>query len=99
MRLVAHITSTGALSNVTALIQLVNPGGYIELTDPAYQTNWTAVPLHDDGRDGRFTALLPATLQTHRRLVRYRVTATDAAGRSVTVPYADDPQPNFAYFV
>ena len=106
VRLVAHITSTGALSNVTALIQLVNPGGYIELTDPAYQTNWTAVPLHDDGRDGdatagdgRFTALLPATLQTHRRLVRYRVMATDAAGRSVTVPYADDPQPNFAYFV
>ncbi len=106
VRLVAHLTSTGALSNVTALVQLVNPGNYIELTDPAYQTNWTAVPMRDDGRDGdasagdgRFTALLPAKLQTHRRLVRYRITATDAAGRSVTAPYADDPQPNFAYFV
>jgi hypothetical protein len=32
--------------------------------------------------------------------VRYRIVAVDNGSRSVTVPYAaDDPQPNFAYFV
>src|SRR5205823_12302630 len=42
---------------------------------------------------------MPANLQTHRRLLRYRINATDRAGNSVRVPYADDPSPNFAYFV
>ena len=45
-----------------------------------------------------YTAVLPAELQMHRRLVRYRITATDALGAAVTGPYDDDPQPNFAYF-
>ena len=62
--------------------------------------------MNDDGQgddlaagDGIYTALIPAAVQTHRRLVRYRITATDGLGASVTAPYADDPQPNFAYFV
>ena len=41
---------------------------------------------------------LPGTLQTHRRLIRYRITVTDIAGASVRTPYADDESPNFAYF-
>ena len=31
--------------------------------------------------------------------MRYRVSSTDELGASITAPYADDPQPNFAYFV
>ncbi|MDG2126232.1 MAG: CotH kinase family protein, partial [Verrucomicrobiales bacterium] len=31
--------------------------------------------------------------------VRYRITVEDSAGNIVRVPYADDPAPNFAYFV
>ena len=39
-----------------------------------------------------------ATTPVHRRLLRYRIAATDGIGASVRVPYFDDPQPNFAYF-
>ena len=74
--------------------------------DSAYENNWINVEMHDDGLDGDllvedkiFTVQLPGDLQTHRRLVRYRITVEDLTGMSVRVPYADDPQPNFAYFV
>src|SRR5258708_10035823 len=42
---------------------------------------------------------LPGELQTHRRLVRYRISATDANGKTVTAPDPEDSQPNFAYLV
>ncbi len=49
--------------------------------------------------DSIYTATLPASLQTNRRLIRYRISAEDTPGSGITVPYLDDPQPNFAYFV
>jgi hypothetical protein len=68
--------------------------------------NWTSVAMRDDGAGGDttagdsiYTVQLAGGTQTHRRLVRYRITAADSGARSVTVPYADDPVPNFAYFV
>jgi hypothetical protein len=71
-----------------------------------YKTNWTTVVMHDDGLngdaaagDGTYSVLLPASVQKHRRLIRYTLTAGDDQGVSIDVPYADDPQPNFAYFV
>ena len=76
--------------------------------DPRYEdpANWTALTMVDDGTagdalaaDSIYTAVLPAALQTNRRLVRYRITAEDSSSTAITVPYSDDPQPNFAYFV
>ena len=76
--------------------------------NPAYDDpdNWISVPMNDEGIDGDlaagdnvYTVQIPADIQTHRRLIRYRITAGDTAGRSLTAPYPDDPQPNFAYFV
>ncbi|HEV8541109.1 MAG TPA: lamin tail domain-containing protein, partial [Verrucomicrobiae bacterium] len=106
VRISAKITDSDGIKSVVLLYQLVDPGNYIELTDPAYATSWTSAPMNDAGLDGDesagdnvFTATLPALLQKHRRLVRYRITATDSGNRNVTVPYSDDPQPNFAYFV
>ncbi|MDE0597441.1 MAG: lamin tail domain-containing protein, partial [Roseibacillus sp.] len=68
--------------------------------------SWTPVPMADDGLeddlladDGVFTVTLPTSLQRNRFLIRYRITVSDTAGNSVPVPYEDDPQPNFAYFV
>ena len=62
--------------------------------------------MHNDGLDGDdvaddefFTVVLPASLQLHRRLIRYRITSAHTLGASITGPYADDPQPNFAYYV
>ncbi len=98
-------TDPDKVGAVTLDYQLVDSGQYIRLTDAAY-ANWTNVPMYDDGTHGDqtkdddiYTAVLPASLQVHRRLVRYRIHAADALGNNVVVPYADDPQPNFAYFV
>jgi CotH kinase protein/Lamin Tail Domain len=100
------ITDPDGVQSVTLEYQLVDPGSYIRLTDEAYQTNWTALAMHDDGLNGDavagdsvYSVIMNGSLQTNRRLVRYRVVATDALGASVRGPYADDPQPNFAYFV
>jgi hypothetical protein len=38
-------------------------------------------------------------LQTHRRLIRYRISAVDGQGHTATASDAKDSQPNFAYFV
>jgi hypothetical protein len=62
--------------------------------------------MYDDGLapdvqagDQVYTASLPGSMQVHRHLIRYRIEVADSAGSSLVVPYADDPQPNFAYFV
>ena len=76
--------------------------------DVAYTNvaNWITLAMNDAGSSGDalagdsiYTAVIPGSVQQHRRLIRYRIVATDGVGGSVTVPYADDPQPNFAYFV
>jgi len=101
-------TDPDGVDGVSLAYQLVNPGDYIEIGDPRYNnpSYWTTVAMFDDGTHGDaipgddvYTAVLPGTLQTHRRLVRYRITAADSLGASITVPYADDPCPNFAYYV
>lgn len=82
--------------------------GTATTANPEYAdaANWIAAAMRDDGLEGDtlagddvYTVRLAAAMQTHRRLVRYRITVTDAAGRSLRVPYADDPQPNFAYYI
>ena len=102
----AKVTDPDGVGAVTLEYQIVNPGNYIELTDAAYTnaTNWISLPMNDAGTNGdvsagddTFTAEIPAAVQTHRRLIRYRITVADTGARSVRVPYADDPQPNFAY--
>ena len=76
--------------------------------DARYESaaTWTSIPMADDGQgddliagDGIFACVLPATLHRNRYLIRYRITVSDSAGNSIRVPYEDDPQPNFAYFV
>lgn len=104
--IMAKITDPDSVTNVTLLYQVVDPGSYIEITDAAYSSNWTPIAMNDGGTGGDevagddvYTVRLAGSLQVHRRLMRYRIVAHDGGGRSVRVPYADDPQPNFAYFV
>ena len=86
--------------------KLVNPASVLTYLDnPAYAAGWTTVPMYDDGTNGDvvagdyvYTAVLASTLQTHRRLVRYKISFADTLGNALTVPYDDDEQPNFAYF-
>ena len=102
----AKVTDPDGIADVILSYQEVDPGRYVELTDPSYAANWKTIAMNDEGLNGDalkgddiYTAALPASIQIHRRLVRYRLTASDASGEAVVVPYADDPQPNFAYFV
>ncbi|MEI6674888.1 MAG: cadherin-like beta sandwich domain-containing protein, partial [Verrucomicrobiota bacterium] len=78
----------------------------VRTLNPAFElaANWTTVPMADTGTngdveygDGIYTVVLPA--QSHRTLLRYRITVTDTLGASVRVPYADDPAANFACFI
>jgi len=100
------VTDPDGVASVTLDYQLVAPGDYIKIDDPRYQSTWTSLPMSDDGSNGdlfagdaTFTVIIPASLHQHRQLVRYRIRATDQNSASVTAPYADDPTPNFAYFV
>ncbi len=102
----AKVTDNDGVGAVTLLYQLVDPGNYIHLNDAAYESDWTDLTMHDDGVNGDeiagddiYSVAMPSALQVHRRLVRYRITVEDTGNRSVRAPYADDPQPNFAYFV
>jgi regulation of enolase protein 1 (concanavalin A-like superfamily) len=106
VEITVKVTDDDGVESVTLSYQTVDPGSYIALQDPQYQTNWTGVTMYDDGthgdritNDNIYTAVLPALLQVHRRLVRYKITALDKTGLAITGPYTDDPQPNFAYFV
>ncbi|HEY2762340.1 MAG TPA: CotH kinase family protein, partial [Pirellulales bacterium] len=102
------VTDPAGVASVALAYQTVDAGNYISLQDAAYSNpaNWTTVSMFDDGTngdatagDGIYTAVLPASVQVNRRLVRYRITATGSDGLSITGPYADDPVPNFAYYV
>jgi hypothetical protein len=102
----AKITDPDGVGPVELEYQIVSPGSYIRLTDSGFDTSWTAVTMVDDGSagdlvagDSIYTVVLPASLQEHRRMMRYRINFEDNAGTSDTAPYADDKQPNFAYFV
>jgi hypothetical protein len=93
------------LSKPVLRLQAVAPGKYVRKSDPAYEKDWTDLPMRDDGKDGDeragdgvYSARVPASFQRHRWLIRYRVVATDAAGKAVRAPAAEDASPNFAWW-
>jgi hypothetical protein len=102
----AKATDQDGMADMSLEYQVVHPGAYIEIGTSAYDTQWTRVSMRDDGTGGDavagddvFTAVLPASTHDHRDLVRYRISAEDSLGHSVQVPYPDDEQANFGYFV
>ncbi len=102
----AKVTDSDGLEKVTLEYQRVAPGNYIRTTDAAYQSTWTPITMVDNGSNGDttandsiFTATIPAFLHLHRHLYRYRIIAKDNLSSQQLVPYQDDEQRNFAYFV
>ncbi len=108
----AKVTDPDGVDFVTLQFQLVEPGSYIPIRFPsgsensAYSSGWSSTQMYDNGLNGDqyagdsvYSVQVPAFVQNHRNLIRYRIVAQDTGGRSLTVPYADDPQPNFAYFI
>ncbi|MBN2136893.1 MAG: lamin tail domain-containing protein, partial [Sedimentisphaerales bacterium] len=110
VKITAKVTDNDGVEYVMLFYQRVDAGSYIELSDPAYETNWSMAEMHDDGLAGDetagddiYTAVLSGSNQVHRRLVRYRISVWDYTGVSTEAPYRYDyesePVPNFAYFV
>lgn len=86
-------------------LQAVVPGKYVRKSDPDYEKTWTDLPMSDDGQegdekagDGVFSIRVPAKYQRDRWLLRYRIVATDQAGKATQAPPADDTCPNFAWW-
>jgi len=89
-------------TNVTLQYQIVEPGAYIELHDPAFADHWISVamrPATDSQAALYFHATLPAELQKHRRLIRYRFSALDTNSQTRLAPEPAELPPNYAYFV
>ncbi len=102
----AKITDPRGVRSARLEYQMVDPGAYVELSDAAYRAAWTAVDMNDAGlagdataADGVYAVTLGSEIQKHRRLVRYRIRAVNGDGAETVAPFAEDPQPNFAYFV
>jgi len=80
----AKVTDLDGVSSVNLLYQSVNPGDYFGAEDQRFYGSWITVKMNDDGLNGDpsagddiYTVQLPESLQTHRRLVRYRIDVTD----------------------
>lgn len=104
----AKVTDPDGVAEVAMAWQVVEPGDYIKRDDARYEApaSWTRMPMRDDGQQGDvvagdsvYSAVIPAAVQAHRRLIRYRLAAVDAFNAPAAAPRLDDPQPNFAYFV
>ncbi|RYD84136.1 MAG: hypothetical protein EOP84_06340 [Verrucomicrobiaceae bacterium] len=102
----AQVTDPDGVKSVVLAYQSLEPGKYIRRTDDAFEKSWIDLPMRDDGQsgdsrsgDGVYTATLPPGLATHRRLIRYRIIATDEKGMSGRAPGTGDSVPNFALFI
>ncbi len=100
----AQIVDSNEIPEINLHYQVVPPGGYIRITDTEYQTEWTEVPMRDDGvlpdrraGDGFYVAVLPP--QPHRTLIRYKVRTVNSKNEVTWSPYPSDSCPNYAYFV
>jgi hypothetical protein len=101
--IVTIVASVRNAKQVELQYQVVSPGKYIALGDSAYQTNWLTLVMRDDGKGGDeiaedriYSLQLPANLQQHRHLIRYKIIAK---GDSISIaPRQSHPQPNFAYY-
>ena len=99
VRVSAKVSDPDEIASVTLFYQAIRPGNYIRKPDSAFEQGWTELPMADSAaNDSVFSAMIPRSVQGHRTLVRYRIRVEDKLGNAVTLPYADDEQPNFAYF-
>jgi len=92
-------TDPDGVASVALEYQLVEPGSYLPLSDPAFATRWTRLAMSATAADTNvFAVTLPVELSRHRNLIRYRIIARDRLGAEIRAPYPDDPVPDFAAF-
>jgi len=92
-----------SITNAVLLYQVVEPGAYIELREPAFTNNWVSLPMRQTGppqqNELTFQTELSGTVQQNRRLIRYRLAVQAEDGKRHVAPDFGDVPPNDAYFV
>lgn len=86
----------GASGSLALEYQVVEPGAYVSRDSPEYSQRWKRLPLAP-GAQGQLVAQVPAEVQAHRRLVRFRIVEAES-GRP-RYPKPDAAEPNYAWFV
>ena len=95
----ARVTDAEGVGSVRLEYQVVTPGHYVGLSDPEFESGWTALEMSPGVVDPRdYSAELPPEVVRHRNLIRYRIRSRDVLGLEGLAPLTDDPQPNFALF-
>ena len=102
----ALITDPDGVASASLEYQVVRAGGYIRITDAAYDTNWASLPMNDAGAGGDLFAERQHVVGGHPGQPEQAPLFSSAIaswwrmarGTRCAVPYEDDPQPNFAYF-
>jgi hypothetical protein len=104
VQITAKLTDASTSESYRLEYQVVEPGKYIALRDPAFQNQWTALKMQDaagvsssNGNERLLTVQLPPDLQKNRRLIRYRIHSVKE--NKIVAPEPTDSQPNYAYFV
>ena len=102
----AKITDADDVGSVGLFLKAVAPGDYTHKESREYGADWITLTMLDNGQNGDlqandhiYSVQIPAEIQQHRWLIRYTILVTDTQSAFLQVPYEDDPQPNFAYFV
>ena len=99
-RVKVNATVADGVSDVRLEYQVVEPGAYVELADPAYAKGWVSVAMKLDGKV--YVGEVPESVQGHRRLVRYRIAGRDSSGKGLVSPDVagvEGASPNYGYFV
>lgn len=88
--------------------QTMNAGNYIRKSSSAYSNlaNWAVINMLDDGagidsvaNNGVYSAIIPANVQQHRKLVRYRIRIETSNGFNELFPRQEHKESNYAYYV
>ncbi len=108
VRIKAEMRNLDLLSssvNLELQYQIVEPGSYIHKSDSDYANNWISIPMLDNGvgadstaNNGTYTAAIPASVQQHRRLIRYRIMMSSPAYTAI-YPDQNHNESNYAYYV
>lgn len=94
--------------NVTVNLeyQTVNAGSYVRKSSSAYSSNWSVISMLDNGagvdsiaNNGVYSAIIPASVQVNRRLIRYRIRVQTSNGFNELFPRQEHSASNYAYYV
>lgn len=88
--------------------QTMTAGNYISKSSASYtnSSNWNVINMLDNGagvdsiaNNGVYSAIIPGSVQTNRKLVRYRIRIQTSNGFNELFPRQEHNESNYAYYV